>query len=122
MGQELAQMLEAKGYSAAVVNARFAKPLDRGTLEFFARSCDLIVTFEDHVLKGGFGAAVLEELSELGLATPVVRIGWPDAFVNHGKVDILRAQSGLTAQAALEKAQPYLAKIKPSQKAAAAVA
>jgi 1-deoxy-D-xylulose-5-phosphate synthase len=122
MGQELAQMLEAKGYSAAVVNARFAKPLDRGTLEFFARSCDLIVTFEDHVLKGGFGAAVLEELSDLGLATPVVRIGWPDAFISHGKVDLLRAQNGLTAQAALEKAQPYLAKIKPSHKPAAAVA
>jgi 1-deoxy-D-xylulose-5-phosphate synthase len=105
-----------------VVNARFAKPLDRGTLEFFARSCDLIVTFEDHVLKGGFGAGVVEELSDLGLATPVVRVGWPDAFVDHGKVDLLRAQSGLSAQAALEKAQPFLAKIKPGPKTAAAVA
>jgi 1-deoxy-D-xylulose-5-phosphate synthase len=122
MGQELSRSLEERGYSTAVVNARFAKPLDRGTLEFFARSCDLIVTFEDHVLKGGFGAGVIEELNDLGIHIPVVRVGWPDAFVEHGKVDVLRAQSGLTAQAALEKALPYLKKIKPAQKAATAVA
>lgn len=124
LGTEMAAKLEDKGYSTAVVNARFAKPLDRGTLEFFARSCDLIVTFEDHVLKGGFGSAVMEELSELGLQVPVVRIGWPDAFVDHGKPDALRERGGVSVAAALEKAAPFLAKIKPAgvKSAAPAVA
>jgi 1-deoxy-D-xylulose-5-phosphate synthase len=63
---------------------------------------------EDHVLKGGFGSAVLEEVSNLGLSTPVVRVGWPDQFIEHGKVDALRAKYGLTADAAIEKLRPVL--------------
>jgi 1-deoxy-D-xylulose-5-phosphate synthase len=121
MGQELAEKLEALGYSAAVINARFAKPIDRGTLEFFARSCEVMVTFEDHVIKGGFGAGIVEELSDLGLVTPVVRIGWPDQFIDHGKVDQLRTLHGLSADAALEKLQPHLKKMtKPAAKPAVA--
>jgi 1-deoxy-D-xylulose-5-phosphate synthase len=49
---------------------------------------------------GGFGSAVVEALDEMGLAVPVVRIGWPDQFIEHGKVDDLRARYGLTAEAA----------------------
>jgi 1-deoxy-D-xylulose-5-phosphate synthase len=78
-------------------------------LEFFARSVDVVLTVEDHVLQGGFGSAVLEALSDLGIATPVVRIGWPDRFIEHGKVDALRAKYGLTVDAAMEKLAPYLA-------------
>ena len=59
--------------------------------------------------RGGFGSAVLEALSDLGIATPVVRIGWPDQFIEHGKPDALRAKYGITAEAALEKLQPYVA-------------
>ena len=77
-------------------------------LEFFARSADAIVTLEDHVLRGGFGSAVLEELNTLGLATPVVRIGWPDQFIEHGKLEPLRAKYGITSEAALEKLRPLL--------------
>jgi 1-deoxy-D-xylulose-5-phosphate synthase len=63
---------------------------------------------EDHVLAGGFGSAVLETLNELELPVPVVRVGWPDEFIEHGKVEALREKYGLTAEAALEKARPYL--------------
>jgi 1-deoxy-D-xylulose-5-phosphate synthase len=108
--QEVARKLEGEGVSAAVINARFVKPLDTEMLEFYARSVDVILTIEDHVLKGGFGSAVLEELSNLGLSTPVVRIGWPDQFIEHGKVDALRAKYGLTADAAIEKLRPMLAR------------
>ena len=108
MGQELARKLEVEGLSAALINARFTKPIDVEMLDFFARQVNVIVTLEDHVLKGGFGSAVLEELSNLGLTTPVVRIGWPDQFIEHGKPDDLRAKYGLTVQAALEKLKPYL--------------
>ena len=58
--------------------------------------------------RGGFGSAVLEELSSLGLTTPVVRIGWPDQFIEHGKLDALRAKYGITPEAAIEKLRPYL--------------
>ena len=72
-------------------------------LEFFARTVDVVLTVEDHVLHGGFGSAVLETLSDLGIATPVVRIGWPDQFIEHGKIDALRAKYGITAKAALAR-------------------
>jgi 1-deoxy-D-xylulose-5-phosphate synthase len=108
---ELAALLEKDGLSAAVINPRFVKPLDKALIERYAKQVGLIVTFEDHVLMGGFGSAVLECLSELGLDVPVVRIGWPDEFIDHGKVEALREKHGLTAAAALKKAQPYLAAI-----------
>ena len=109
MAEEISLKLEARGIAAAVINARFAKPIDTEMLEFFARSVDVVLTLEDHVLRGGFGSAVLEALSDLGIATPVVRIGWPDQFIEHGKPDALRAKYGITAEAALEKLQPYVA-------------
>ena len=57
---------------------------------------------EDHAKTGGFGTAVVEALEELGFLVPVVRIGWPDQFIEHGKVDQLRARYGLDeARAAL---------------------
>jgi len=108
MAQEIAVKLEAEGISAAVINARFTKPVDTEMLEFYARSVDVILTLEDHVLRGGFGSAVLEELNNLGLATPVVRIGWPDQFIEHGKPETLRAKYGITVEAAMEKLRPYL--------------
>jgi len=110
MAEEIALKLEVQGIGAAVVNARFVKPIDKEMLEFFARSVDVVLTLEDHVLHGGFGSAVLEALSDLGIATPVVRVGWPDQFIEHGKVDELRQRYGLTAAAALEQLRPLLAK------------
>jgi 1-deoxy-D-xylulose-5-phosphate synthase len=53
----------------------------------------------------------METLSGLELQVPVVRVGWPDAFIEHGKVETLREKYGLTAEAALEKARPYLIKM-----------
>ena len=108
MAQEVAVKLEAEGISAAVINARFTKPVDTEMLEFYARSVDVILTLEDHVLRGGFGSAVLEELSNLGLTTPVVRIGWPDQFIEHGKPEALRTKYGITVEAAMEKLRRFL--------------
>ena len=107
--KRLAAMLEREGFSAAVINPRFAKPIDRACVAEYGRHCGLVVTLEDHVLAGGFGSAVLETLSELELAVPVVRVGWPDQFIEQGKVELLREKYGLTAEAALERARPYLA-------------
>jgi len=108
MANELAAALEAQGYAAAVINPRFIKPLDRQLIERYAKRAIALVTMEDHVLMGGFGSAVLEALSEAGIDTPVIRVGWPDRFVEHGKVDQLRARHGVSVEAALEKLAPYL--------------
>jgi len=107
----LAEMLEREGFSAAVINPRFAKPIDRECVAKFGDRCGLLITLEDHVLAGGFGSAVLETLNGLEVQVPVVRVGWPDEFIEHGKVEALRAKYGLTAEAALEKARPYLSKM-----------
>jgi 1-deoxy-D-xylulose-5-phosphate synthase len=108
MAAAFADALEHEGYSSTLVNARFVKPLDTELLSAQARHAGLIVTFEDHVLHGGFGSAVLEFLNEQKIDVPVVRIGWPDAFIEHGKVDQLRAEYGLTVEAALEQSRPFL--------------
>ena len=108
MAQELAGRLEQDGFSAAVINPRFVKPIDREMLEHYAGRVSAFVTFEDHVKMGGFGAAVGEALDELGSSIPVVRIGWPDQFIEHGKVDDLRAKYGLSVDGALAQLRPLL--------------
>ncbi len=108
MAEEAAKMLEAKGISTAVINPRWIKPLDANMIEFFARGVDVICTIEDHVLHNGFGCSVIEHLNDAGIKTPVVRVGWPDQFVEHGAVDILRKKHGLTAEATVEKILPHV--------------
>lgn len=100
---ETADLLEKSGVRAAVINPRWIKPLDTGTLQFFARSVKVLCTMEDHAVSGGFGSAVAEHLSDAGITTPLVRIGWPDQFIEHGSVPILREKYGLTAQSAVER-------------------
>ena len=109
MAMELAARLQREGYSAAVFNPRFIKPLDTEILREFAGKVAAFVTFEDHVKMGGFGTAVAEALEEMGLQTPVVRIGWPDQFIEHGKVEELRLRYGLSVEQAHSQVLPLLA-------------
>jgi len=69
-----------------------------------------VCTIEDHVLHNGFGCAVMEHLHSQMIHTPVVRIGWPDQFVEHGTIPILRKKHGITADALVEKVLPLLKK------------
>ena len=103
MAEAAAVLLEARGIPVAVINPRWIKPLDTGILEFYARSAEVLCTFEDHVLHNGYGCAVMEHLGEECISVPIVRIGWPDEFIEHGSIDILRAKHGLTAEAAVER-------------------
>jgi len=90
--------LESEGNDCSIIDALFFKPIDEGTIEYYARNSDVLVTLEDHVLAGGFGSAVLEFLSEKQIAVPVVRIGWPDKFIEHATtVEDLRQKYGLTS-------------------------
>ncbi len=121
LAQQAATTLEKQGCSTAVINARWIKPLDTATIEFFARGCEVVCTMEDHVLTNGFGCAVMELLADARITTPVVRIGWPDQFIEHGTIPILRKKHGLTAEAAVEKilsVLPVSAAIKAVQPAA----
>jgi 1-deoxy-D-xylulose-5-phosphate synthase len=107
---EAAEALAAEGWSVAVVNARFAKPLDRDLILAQARARKLVVTFEESVVAGGFGSGVLEAIEEARLDdaalrdVPVRLIGIPgERFVDHGSVADLRTllrldTPGLTAQ------------------------
>jgi 1-deoxy-D-xylulose-5-phosphate synthase len=108
LARGLAASLEREGYSAAVINPRFIKPLDREVLARYASRVAAFVTFEDHVKMGGFGTAIVEALDEMGLSVLVIRIGWPDQFIEHGKIDELRSRYGLTVEAALAQVLPLL--------------
>ena len=102
--EELASSLREHGIDAGVVNARFVKPLDTVLLAESAQSTRLIVTMEDHVITGGLGSAAMEALQVAELQhCPVERIGWPDAFIEHGSsVSKLRDENGLSPQSILE--------------------
>ncbi|MBI4528868.1 MAG: 1-deoxy-D-xylulose-5-phosphate synthase [Deltaproteobacteria bacterium] len=102
-----AQDLSQLGIDAAVVNARFIKPLDRELLFSLLSQVPRLVTVEDNVLQGGFGSAILETIAEEGLTgVRVRRLGVPDRFIPHGTQDELKKicgfdKDGIT-QAALQ--------------------
>ena len=96
---DAARRLAEEGVRAAVVNARFAKPLDRDLLLEMAARTGRIVTVEEHALMGGFGSAVLECLEENGLFhVPVKRLGIPDRFIEHATPEAQLAACGLNAE------------------------
>ncbi len=106
---EAARELEAEGWRVGVVNARFVKPLDEALLAQTAAENALLLTAEENVLAGGFGAAVLEYFAEH--APGAVRIelaGIPDEFVEHGTQADLRAQYGIDAAGLAARAREML--------------
>jgi 1-deoxy-D-xylulose-5-phosphate synthase len=94
---EAAAELAADDVSVAVVNARFAKPLDAERIARLARRCGRVVTVEEHSGMGGFGSAVLEALAAAGVQAAVRTLAIPDRLVEHAAPDALRAELGLDA-------------------------
>jgi 1-deoxy-D-xylulose-5-phosphate synthase len=93
-----AQELSEEGMRVAVVNARWAKPLDEEMILRLAQGTNRMVTIEDHVVAGGFGSAVLELLERHSVHDVDMRvIGLPDKFVEHGAVTILKELYGLSS-------------------------
>ncbi len=104
IARQAAGQLAAEGFDVAVINPRFTKPLDDSAHEFFGQAAEVVVTLEDHTLMGGYGSAVLELFSEKAITTPVVRIGWPDQFIEHATTqDELRRKYGLTVENTVAK-------------------
>ena len=93
---ETAALLKAAGLSAAVINARFVRPLDQALIHPLARRVSRVVTMEEGTLSGGFGAAVLESLNDHDINVPVLRIGIPDQLVDHATPQQSKEALGLT--------------------------
>jgi 1-deoxy-D-xylulose-5-phosphate synthase len=87
----------AQALNATVVNMRWAKPLDTALLIDIAKTHSCLVTVEDGAVMGGAGSAVLEALQAAQLAVPVLQLGLPDAFIEHGDPAKLMAMQGLDA-------------------------
>ena len=95
---QAAEILAAEGIHCRVVNARFVKPLDETLIRRLARETACMVTVEDHCLAGGFGSAVLECINSQHLAwVKVLRLGWPDQFIEQGTRAELLNKYGLDA-------------------------
>jgi 1-deoxy-D-xylulose-5-phosphate synthase len=94
--ERAADTLALEGVSAAVINARFVKPLDEKLILQMARKAGAIVTIEEGVAAGGFGSAVLELLAREGVEIPVKVLAIPDHFFDHASQSSLRKQAGLT--------------------------
>lgn len=95
---EAAEILSEGGVEAAVVDARFIKPLDVDLIVEIGRACGTILTVEENSLMGGFGSAVIETISDAGEQIKVSRLGIPDSYVEHGSPAELRAGLGLDAE------------------------
>jgi 1-deoxy-D-xylulose-5-phosphate synthase len=112
MAFEAANILEKEGIHVRIVNARFIKPLDEKILSELLNDGMPILTIEEAVLQGGFGSAVLEYANDHGfLSATIDRMGIPDQFIEHGNVDKLLEEIGLTTGTAVEKIRK-LAKLK----------
>ena len=102
-----AGILGEHDHRVTVADGRFAKPLDAELVQRLAREHELVVTIEENVLPGGFGAAVLEHLEDAFVSPQsrarVMRIGLPDRYVTHGKPALLREEVGFTGEAVAER-------------------
>jgi 1-deoxy-D-xylulose-5-phosphate synthase len=88
---------------------RFVKPLDQQLIDQLAGSHDLIVTLEENAIAGGAGAGVSEYLSSQGVNLPVLHLGLPDTFIDHGKHQDLLAACGLNTSSILHSIEQRLA-------------
>jgi 1-deoxy-D-xylulose-5-phosphate synthase len=98
----------AETLDATLADMRFVKPIDRELIETLARSHDYLVTIEENVVMGGAGSAVAEVLTERGIHKPMLHLGLPDRFVEHGDPAVLLQRCGLDADGILSSVKKFL--------------
>ena len=103
----------AEQLNASVANMRFVKPLDVELLKTLAQDHDYFVTIEDGVIQGGAGSACLEALAAMGINKPLLQLGLPDSFIEHGDYKLLMAGCGLNAEGILKSIQERFPVILP---------
>ena len=106
---EAAKVLAARGLDCAVINARFAKPLDEMLIKELCAKFKMLVVAEEGVSSGGFGSAVLELASQKNISVANITIlGIPDTLIEHGKREELFEKIGLSPKAIAEKIEKKL--------------
>ncbi len=103
LAMETAQRLQELGISCAVIDARFIKPLDEDLLLHWITSTSCTATMEEGISPGGFGAAVLELMSDHQVVKPVLRCALPDTILSHGDTQRLLHEQGLSADRLVER-------------------
>jgi len=109
---DAAKILSEKGIDAAVINARFIKPIDDALIRKEMEGKKLIVTVEENAVNAGFGSAVLEFLQAINAKKRILNIGIPDKFVEHGNPELLRENLGLCCKGIAKRVDEYLKKEK----------
>ncbi|MDP3296142.1 MAG: 1-deoxy-D-xylulose-5-phosphate synthase [Thermodesulfovibrionia bacterium] len=105
------ELLNEMGISACVINARFAKPIDASLIGNLAKEIKSVLTVEENVVQGGFGSAVLEQLSEMDIdGLKIKMLGLPDKFIEHGPQNLLRKMLGLDAEKITKEALTLIGK------------
>ena len=109
-GEKVRNILKEAGYRVSLINARFVKPIDEEAVLEACREHDLIVTMEENVASGGYGEKVLECLSRHGMTNRYLNISLPDAYIEHGNVELLKKEIGIDAESIAEKIRECLEK------------
>jgi 1-deoxy-D-xylulose-5-phosphate synthase len=104
------KILSESNIDAAVINARFIKPIDGELIKQEMEGKKLIVTVEENAVKAGFGSAVLEFLQEIDVKKKIINIGIPDKFVEQGSPELLKEELGLCSEGIAKKVIEYLNK------------
>jgi 1-deoxy-D-xylulose-5-phosphate synthase len=113
-GTMVAPALQAgEALNATVANMRFIKPLDAALVAELAASHDLLVTIEEGCVMGGAGSAVAEALAAAGIVKPLLQLGLPDQFIDHGDAQQLLAQCGLDGEGIAASVTQRLGKTEP---------
>ncbi len=102
-GEAVRDGLKEKGFDVSLVNARFVKPIDEEALREASRDHKLIVTMEENVACGGYGEKVLDYMNRSGCPGRVLNIAIPDAYVEHGNVELLKQEIGIDAVSIVER-------------------
>ena len=100
---QVRELLKELGYSCTIVNARFVKPVDEEMLDYLAKDHQLVVTMEENVRSGGFGEKVMEYYNDIHAEVQVMQVALPDDYIEHGNVDVLKAEACIDAESIYKK-------------------
>ena len=100
---EVKAALNAEGRKCSVINARFVKPIDLEAVTWAAENHKLVVTMEENVASGGYGEKVRDAMSSLNTETKLLTVAIPDEYVEHGNVDLLKQELGISAERIMER-------------------
>ncbi len=108
-GERVRELLKAKGYQASLINGRFIKPIDEPAVMEACRDHKLIVSLEENVACGGYGEKILDCMNRNGKNNLYLNISIPDAYVEHGNVEVLKQAVGIDPQTIVERIERKLA-------------